>query len=960
MNVKLKVLSAGAVFFLGMGLNAQTDTARVQDIDEVVVIGYGTQKRSEVTASVASVKGSDLSNLNTPTFEAQLAGRASGVQVIQNTGLIGSPPSINIRGINSISSGTQPLYVVDGMPIFSGSTGGGYTPSNALGDINPNDIESVEILKDGAATAIYGSRGANGVVLITTKKGKSGRFTVSYNNLTTYATVAKYFDLLNTQEFLEIMADKGKPWGDPPNYNAEGAEFDTDWQKAVMRTGTQTDNNVSFSGGMGTGKYLVSLGHTWQEGIIKSNSMQRWTAKFSADQKIINNKVTVGGDFNLARTGYEGLNNGENSLSGAMYNALKQHPNVPVYDKNNPTGYNIETVGTRSYVGRWTNNNAITNFLPNIVMVLDTNKNTSTITRIIGNVFATSDITSWMNYRFQASVDNANTQGLMFWNRVHGDGFGRGGIIEQSSQDLLRWNIQNILGLKKTFGDAHNFNLTLINEYQKEDNKIFWGGGTGLSDDFFGSNVISGSYTTQTSGGGRSDSGFLSYAGRLNYNFANKYFLQGSLRYDGLSNLPKDKRWGLFPGVSAGWTVSNENFLSDSETISDLKFRASWAKVGNTNIGAYPYLGLYSNARYADNTGIGFSQAGNPDLEWETSTKTDIGMDLGLFGNRVKIVADYYKNDIDNLILARLYPPMAGIPGSGTISENVGRVVNDGFEFSVDADIVKKSNFQWSSGFNITTVNNEVKALVDDSDMFNGVYRINRIGEALNSLWGYKYYGVNMANGYPVYYKQDGSLVQRVVTNGVMRVYDPNNPGDISKAATLTEADKFIIGRTQPKFFGAWNNNFRMGSFDLSALVRFNYGNDIMNLTRRDMLNQDFVNNSREILGRWQSPDKPGDGVTPMVMEARNPQINDDGVGSSRFVEDGSFIKIDNLTLGYTFDKSLISSAYLSNLRIFVQAQNAFIFTKYTGADPELTIGGLDWNTIPRQRSFSVGLNATF
>ncbi len=960
MNVKIKALTAGVLFFVGAEavMAQKKDSAATKQIEEVVLVGYGTQKKSEITASISSVKGSEIANLNTPTFEAQLAGRAAGVQVIQNTGLIGAAPVVNIRGINSISSGTEPLYVVDGMPVFSGSTGGGYTPSNALGDINPNDIESIEVLKDGSATAIYGSRGANGVILITTKKGKGGRFTLNYNNLTTYATVAKYFDILNTQQFLEISAEKNPNW-------ASGSLYNTDWQRAVMRTGSQTDNNVSFSGGMGKGKYFASLGHTWQEGVIKANSMQRWSARFNADQKIFNDKVTVGVDFGITKTGYSGLNNGENSLSGAMYNALRQLPNTPIYDASNSTGYNIITEGTRSYVGRGTNNAPIANFIPNIVMVLDTNIQTSNLTRILGNVYATTDITSWMSYKFQASVDNSQTRGLQFWNRVHGDGFSRGGLIEQSSQDLLRWNIQNILNLKKAFAD-HNFNLTLINEYQKEDSSIFWGGGQGLSNDFFGSNVISNSYETQTSGGGRSDSGFISYAGRLNYNFANKYFLQGSLRYDGLSNLPKENRWGVFPGVSAGWTVSKENFMSSlSDVISDFKLRGSWAVVGNSDIGFYRYLGLYSNARYGDATGIAFSQTGNPDLQWETSEKIDFGLDFGLFKNRIKLTADYYKNDINNLILGRLYPVSSGLPGDGLIFENIGRTVNSGFEFTLDADVIKKGDFSWNANFNLTTVENEIKELVDGQDLFSGIgtntnLRVNRVGEAINSLYGYRYYGVNMANGNPVYYKSDGSLVQKIATSGAVRVYDPSNPSNVSQVGTLTGADMTILGRSLPKFFGAFNNTFKYKNFDLNALVRFNYGNEILNLTRRDLLSMEFSNNSTEILGRWQSATNPGDGKTPIIVEGANNILNDDGVGSSRFIEDGSFIKIDNITLGYNFDKNIISKAYLTNLRIFVQAQNAFIFTKYSGADPELVRNGIDWNTIPRQRSFSIGINASF
>lgn len=962
MKLNLRALSVGVLFFAADAAMAQrtqpVKTKEAKDIEEVVLVGYGVQKKSEVTGAITQVKGSDIANLNTPSFESQLAGRSAGVQIIQNSGIIGASPVVNIRGINSISSGTQPLYVVDGMPIYSGDSEGGYALTNSLGDINPNDIESMEVLKDGAATAIYGSRGANGVILITTKKGKQGRFTVQYNNLTTYAQAAKYFDLLSTPEFLEISAEKNPQW-------AAGNEFNTDWQKVVLRSAAQTDNNLSISGGMGNGRYLASLGHTWQEGIAKSNAMQRWTAKFSADQKLFDNSLTIGTDFSLAKTTYEGLTNDANATSGIMYNALRQLPNTPVYDPTNPTGYNIRTESTRSYVGPWKNKAAIANYIPNIAMVLDTNRRSSAITRIIGNVYANLDLTDWMTYRFQVGVDNASTIGSTFNNRTHGDGFGRGGSIYASSQDMLRWNLQNILTMKKSWGD-HNFNLTLVNEYQKESNNLFWGGGYGLSDNFFGANVISGSYETQNSGGGKTERGLLSYAGRLNYNFNNRYFIQGSLRYDGLSMLSKSHRYGLFPGGSIGWTVLNESFMSGLKSyVSDLKLRASYAKVGNTNIGSYPYMGLYSNARYGDATGLGYQQTGNPDLKWETSEKIGAGLDLGFFRNRLKFTIDYYQNDIDNMILDRPYPVSAGLPKEGEISENIGRVMNKGFEFSVDANIIKTENFSWQANMNITTTHNEVLNLVgDDPYLSVGSYRRHMVGQPLNLIWGYKYAGVNMANGNPMYYKADGTIVQRVIETGRHFVYDPKNPKDTGTqttvATTLGVDDMQNLGQTIPKFFGGISNNFKIGKFDIGGLVRFSYGNKILNITKQEGLSMEFVNNFRDILGRWQSPENPGDGITPRIVEGRNPQINDERVASSRFVEDGSFIKIDNISLGYTFDRDLIKAAKMNTLRVFVQAQNYFIFTKYTGADPELTVGGIDWNAMPRQKSISIGLNATF
>lgn len=931
------------------------------ELDEVVVVGYGTQRRSEVTSSIASVKGDDLANLNAPSFDQLLAGRAAGVQVTQNSGLLGTPPRVFIRGNNTLSSGNQPLYVVDGVPVASGDFGLNiYT--NALADINPADIESVDILKDGAATAIYGSRGQNGVVLITTKKGKGGKFTVNFNHLTAVAQVSKYFDLLNTDQFLEISAEKGRIANRPDNYWAEGDDYDTDWQKAVLRTGIQTDNSLNFSGDVGRGKYYASLGYANQEGIIKSNSQDRITAKLSADQKIFSDRVTIGVDLNLAKTKIEGLNTSTSALSGAMYNALKQHPNVPIYDANNSTGYNIDLANNTT--GWWDNNAGTSTQLTNIVYVLDHNVFENETFRILGNTFADIRFTDWLNYRFQVGADNAFSTELLYYNKVHGDGVGNAGLIRQYQYNRTRWNIQHLANINKSFGD-HNFLLTLINEYQKQDHYYFYGGGNGLSSDFFNENLITGSYETQVSGGSKTQQGFISYAARFNYNFASKYFLQASLRRDGLSNLADGKKWGSFPGVSAGWTVSREGFFDNiRDSFSELKLRASWAKTGNSNLAsAYLFQGLFANARYGDATGIAYDQTANPELTWESSDKYDVGLDFGFLNNRITASVDYYRNDIDNLVLARTYPASIGLPYD-RIYENIGAVLNHGFEFSVDAEVIRRNDFSWNVGVNFSTLKNKVLTLPDGNDIFPGSYTIYREGEAANSLWGWRYWGVNPANGNPVHYKADGTLVQSsIATNGAYYVFDPDNPTDLSTSSTLAESDKTILGQTVPKFFGSVTNTFRYKNFDLSALIRYNYGNKILNLTRSELLSQDFFNNSTEILGRWQSPENPGDGITPVLRAGYGARTNI--VQSSRFVESGDFIKFDNLTLGYTFDKQLIERIKISNLRLFVQAQNAIVITKYKGPDPEsytasYTSAGVDLNAVPRQRSFSFGLNVSF
>lgn len=959
MNVKLRVLSIGVVFFAAQYLSAQTDSTKVSDIEEVVVVGYGTQKKTDVTSSVSLVKGEDIANLNTPTFEAQLAGRSSGVQVVSSSGDIGRAPTVRIRGVNTISSGTTPLYVVDGVPIFAGETGGGNTYANALADINPSDIETMTVLKDGAATAIYGSRAANGVILITTKKGKNGRFSVNYNNMFSVASVVEKLDLLKTSDFLTISNEKAAAAG---TVWARGSEYDTDWQDAVLRTGTQTDHFLSMTGGLGKGNYYASLGYTKQEGVIKPNEMERISLRMNSDQKVTD-WFKLSTSMSYTETGYVGLNNNYNGISGAMFNAVRQLPNTPIYNPLTPTGYNIFTQGTVSRVGQWDNFIPITSDLTNIAYVVNNNKYSSDLTRFIGSVSGDVKITDWLDYKLQVSKDRSVTTGFLYWNRVHGDGFSRGGFIDNNYLNLDRWNIQNILNFNKSFG-SHNVNVVLVNEYQKQRSNSFFADGQGLSSDFFGDvGVISGSYATQYSGGGTSENGLISYAARLSYNYANKYFIQGTIRRDGLSALPTDNKWGNFPGLSLGWTVSNENFLKDNATLSELKLRASYGKVGNTDIGNYPYLGLYNSFKYADYNGIGYSQAGNDQLKWETNTKKNIGADFGFLRNKITFSADYFINENDGLILAVPLSPSLGVPGN-SVNKNIGSMENRGFEFTANANILKNENFSWSIGGNVTTMENKVTGLVDGNDIIqsqNGetAYLI-REGESLRSLYGYRYWGVNAANGNPVYYKADGTLVQANVANQGYYVFDPNNPGTLGTASSLSNADKVILGNTLPTYFGSVNTEFKYKSFDLSVMARFSGGNSIYNVTRRELLNQDFYNNGSEILGRWQSASNPGDGWTPRLYGGRGNFINLNGQASSRFVEKGDFVKIDNITLGYSLDPDMLSGIHLSKLRIYGVIQNAIMFTNYSGIDPEMENLGMDYNSVPRQSTISFGINATF
>lgn len=929
-------------------------------ISEVVVVGYGTQAKREVTGSITQVRGSDIANLATPSFESQLAGRAPGVQVTSQTGVLGEAPRIRVRGIGSISSGTYPLIVVDGVPIFTGDLGG-YASNNALGDINPADIESIEILKDGSATAIYGSRAANGVMLITTKKGKKGKFQLTYNNYLGIAQPVNLFDLLNAEESILINNEKRTNAGQTAiaETATTNPKVDEDWQRAVLRDNAfQQDHNISASGQNDFTNYYFSLGYTSQEGVTRPNEMNRFTFRSNLEQKV-KKWLTVGTNIGVTRSEYYGLNTGGNALSGNIFSAIRQLPNTPIYNPAHPTGYNIDFT-TPTLVGRWNNATTIGDNLPNIIYTLDNNVYRSKVNRTLANAFGQLTIMDGLTFRTQVGVDVTGTEGLLYWNPIHGDGQSTNGRIQNDYTNLTRWNIQNVLSFNKSLGESHNFGIVLVNEYQKQRVNSFNAIGTDLSNSFFKHNVVGGSFGTQASGGGLTENGLISFAGRINYNFARRYFLQASMRYDGLSSMPSANKWGTFPGVSIGWDIAQEAFMRDNKFISEFKLRGSWAQVGNVSVGNYPYAGLYGAAKYADYNGIAFSQMGNDGLQWETSLRYGGGVDAAFMDGKYRLTYDYFVNNQDNLILSLPTPPSFGIPGN-SYAKNVGAMKNWGHEFSVDANLIRMNDFSLNANANVSFIKNEVTALFGEQKEIIGTYTIIRIGQPINSIYGYEYMGVNAANGNPLYRKADGSMVQGNIPTSTYRLYNPENAADVSQAGALSSVtDKKILGTSLPTYFGAFGINSTFKGFDVNLMFRFSGGNYIMNRTRDDLNGLAFTNNGREILGRWQSATAPGDGWTPRLWAQGTNFINISNQTNSRFVEKGDFLKFQNFVIGYTLPQSVIRKAGFEKIRLFAQGQELFMLTDYTGIDPEMESGGVDFNGTPRQRTFTFGVNVIF
>ncbi|MBF8961879.1 TonB-dependent receptor [Pontibacter sp. FD36] len=942
-----------------------------RQLDEVVVVGYGTQQKKDVTSSIATVKGETLANLATPSFDQQLAGRASGVQITQPSGILGAPPRINIRGVNTISSSTQPLIIIDGVPAVTGNLGA-FTPNNALADINPNDIESFEILKDGAATAVYGSRASNGVILITTKRGKSGQAKFSYDGWAGSAKAIQLHDLLNASEFVEIQNEKYRNAGQAEP--ARLGEHDTDWNKEVFRTAFQHSHAFSASGGTDRSTYFFSLGYSNQEGIGRANSLERYTVRTNLTTKVTN-WLDFGLSAGLSNQTNQGPLTGSNNLSGNMFGVIRMHPNVPVFNPEHPTGYNIDFDEPRA-LGRGPNTMIIANGIPNIRYVLDNNLRKSTSYRGLGNAFLDFKLVDNLRFKTLIGADISLTDDFLYNNPVHGDGIGSAGLVSQVFTPINRWNWQNILSYNKTLNEVHNLDATLVQEYTKTRNRWFQAQGTGLADAFFRENLVSGSYSNQFSGGNIGENGLVSYLARVNYNFASKYYFGVSMRVDGLSKLPEDNRWGYFPGVSAAYRISEEDFFKNSSAlsvISDLRIRGSYAQVGNVDIaGNYPYLGTFGAALYGGQNGISYGQTANPFLKWESQRISDVGLDVGLFDGRLNLEMAYWRKDNSDIVLQAPTAPSLGVPNN-YINSNIGRIVNDGLEFAISGTVIDKSNFSWNSNLNFSTQNNQIKELVNGADIVFP-YTIHREGESINSIYGYQYEGVNMSNGNPIFRKADGTLIQGNVTAapgksaGAFYVYDPANPSVLGASSSLSAADKVILGNTLPKWFGGFDNNFKLGNFDANIFVRFSGGNKIMNRTRQDLLTMLFENNGTEILGRWQSPENPGDGQTPKIRTGYSTFINRDNEASSRFVENGNFLKVSNMSLGYTLPKSITERVNVDRLRIYAQVQNAFVFTKYEGLDPETftnidgnnSMMGVDFNGQPQQRVITVGLNLGF
>jgi TonB-linked SusC/RagA family outer membrane protein len=944
-------------------LNAETN-----QLAEVVVVGYGVQQKKAFTGSASKIDAKEFSQLVTPSVDRQLAGRAAGVQVVSGGGDVGAPARIRIRGVNSVSQNQSPLIVVDGVPFISGNIAAA-TNSNALGDINPNDIENIEVLKDGSATAIFGSRAANGVIMITTKKGsKGGAMKVNYDATFGFTSPFKTYDLLNNAQFVETANEKRTNAG-LTGWAAAGDGKTYDWQRLVMRDNTPTSqHNLSFSGGTNKSTYFFSLNYSDQKGILISNANKSYRIRFNFDNEI-NKYIKIGNNLTLSKQIDNDQNNGSNALSGGIASALRMLPNVNPFDPNHSTGYNIR-FPQLNQVGLGRNTNPVDDNYTNPLFTLTQNRYESDKLRVNNNLYVEISPMKGLKIRSAFNYDFLNDYSTVSLSPVHGDGFSSLGNIQNTGQQVQRMVWQNYMNYNTTLFDNHNVYLTAGHEVQEDMSKFVSGSLQQLSDPFFQQkNVISGSGALQFASGGYGMSGFHSLFGRLNYDFKNKYFVQGSVRRDGQSSLSPTNRFGVFPGASVGYRISEEGFWKNNQfltkTFSDVKLKGSYAIVGN-QLGGFPYLSTFGSAAYGNIPGLAPNLIGNAGLQWERSKKMDVGIELGLFNNRFNFVADWFLNDIDQLVFAVPTPNSAGIPGN-SISQNVGTARNNGLEFALSGDIIRAKNFTWGFNANFTTIENKITSLYSVGGVpvttIPGAYNRIEVGQSLNYLWGWQYAGVNTQTGNPMYLKANGTLVQRNTTNGTYFTAADKNDGTMTTSNPLTDADRVNLGNSLPTYFGAITNNFRYKNFSMEFMIRFQGGNMIMNQTRQEaLLSQNFHNNGTEILNRWKAPGDVTD--VPRLRYAQSATVNQTGAAISRFVEKGDFIRLQNVVFSYSFNNETLSkytNGYIKNARVFAQGQNLFMLTNYSGLDPDnASQSGIDNAVSPTLRILSVGLNVGF
>ena len=928
-------------------------------LSEVIVVGYGTSIKRDITGAVAQVKAEQFENIPVTSFESALQGKASGVMISSQNGKLGQGITVRVRGAASVTAGSEPLYIVDGIPITSNDLSSTSAPTSPLADLNVNDIESVEILKDAASSAIYGARASNGVVLITTKQGKVGKTIINFNVLGGVSSPSNHRQFLNSEQFVKLMrrAAIGAAKQDviEENYDnleeaiqdnndfiesrlkrfsAENLDYqtfkvNTDWEAAAyQKSPVLQQYDLNFNGGNEKTKFYIGGQALDQEGILVGNSYQRYTGRLNLTNKATD-FIEVGVNLNFTNSINNRLSN-DNAFSNPLQ-SVALSPITPLIDPR--TG-----LISGSLPGPASNYPVYYNPL----LAVDNAFYKATVFRTIGKAFANVNLFKGLKFSTDFSMDNLNQNEESYYGsltfRNTGSANGNGDNI---STYVLNLNTNNFFTYNTEFGENSAFDAVLGTSYQKSTYKYSEIEGADFPSDAY--KKLGSAATKVGAASSENAFSFLSYIFRANYKYKDRYLLSFSTRVDGSSRFGESNRYGVFPAGSVGWILSEENFLKANDHLSLLKLRVSYGLTGNAEIGNYSARGLYSGTgAYGGLPGQRPLQIANPDLTWEKTTQFDIGLDFGILKNRISGSFDYYQKKTTDLLLDVPIPQTSGF---SIITRNLGKLENTGFEFSLNSDNLSGA-FKWNT--TITTALNKNKI----TDLGGQVLNSNEInaaiaGQPIGVFYLPEYAGVDPANGDALYY-----------------LNTPLENGTVSRKTTndINDAQRIFAGNPNPKFIFGFNNNFSFKNFDLGVFFQGVAGNKIYNAGGSYMSangSNGYDNQTPDQMNYWDAP-----GQITNIPEPRLFYPNGAGK-STRYISDGSYVRLKTLSLGYNLPAKMLNKIKLSKLRIFGTAQNLATFTKYDGWDPEVNADyqstninqGVDFYSAPQPRVISFGIN---
>ena len=943
-------------------------------LDEVVVVGYGSMKRSDLTGSVSSIAAKDVKEFQSSSVLGALGGQIAGVQITQSDGGPGSGFNINIRGVGTMTGDASPLFIVDGFEVDN------------IDNIANADIESMEFLKDASSSAIYGARAANGVVMITTKSGKAGKPSITYNGSATYRKITKKLDLLTPYEFAKLQEDIDPKYAD--TYWKEGNDENglpyrfqslndyigvggVDWQDATFNPTWSQDHNLSITGGDEATTYSLLFTRYNENGIFNNSGFDRTTAKFRVKQKIMKD-ITLDATINYAQTNKKGV--GTTADSG-RFNMLAQILSA------RPTGglrlTDEELLSSAIDPVMLEDGSSLAQVNPVIQTESVTNKKRAEMWS--GNASLTWQIMKGLTFKTAATYNTTNSRVDRFFKFGSKEAFRNGQKPYGETQMIrdVRWTNSNNLTWKQKINKKNSYDIMLGHEISYRSSEFLLGQAMDFPFDHLGNNNLGLGATPSKVNSDFNDKKLLSFFARGNYNYDNRYLLTATVRADGSTVFSKKHKWGFFPSFSAAWRVSEEAFMKDVEAVSNLKVRFGWGIVGNDRISNYLSLDLYENKKY----GIGNSlttvltpkQIKNQNLKWEGSSSVNLGLDLGLFANRLSLSADFFIKDTKDLLLAQ---ELAHVTGFDKQYQNVGKIRNKGMEFSISSTNIQTKSFTWNTNFNISIIRNELRALESganykttrsgfDSNFTQDDY-IAIVGSSLGAIYGYEFDGIYQSSDFYITPDHKYILKEGITNNtrytdagglrpGVVKYKDQNGDG------IITTADRTVIGNAIPKWYGGITNTFAWKGIDFSFMFQFNYGNDIYNATRlyATQSRNGRRNMLAEVADRWTETN-----ASNLVPSTKGYVTND---VYSRFVEDGSFLRLKNVTLGYTLPKKWTQKAYIKRMRVYATGQNLFCISGYSGYDPEVSTAGnnpmtpgLDWGAYPKSRVFTFGIDLQF